>query len=36
NGLEAYHAYTRPQSLIINTSDSDFDWFATVDDLRYS
>lgn len=36
NGLEAYHAYTRPQSLIINTSSQPFDWFATVEDLRYS
>jgi acyl-CoA reductase-like NAD-dependent aldehyde dehydrogenase len=36
NGLESYHSYTRPQSLIVNTADSTFDWFATVDDLRYS
>jgi NAD-dependent aldehyde dehydrogenases len=36
NGLEAYHAYTRPKSLIINTSESDFDWFATSDEVRYS
>ena len=36
NGLDAYHACTRRQSLIINTSDSPFDWFATADDLRYS
>lgn len=36
NGLEAYHAYTRPQSIVINTSPQPFDWFATVDDLRYS
>ncbi|PFG39037.1 acyl-CoA reductase-like NAD-dependent aldehyde dehydrogenase [Georgenia soli] len=36
NGLEAYHAYTRPQSVIVNTSSQPFDWFATVEDLRYS
>jgi len=36
NGLDAYHGYTRPQSLIINASEAPFDWFATVDDLRYS
>jgi phenylacetaldehyde dehydrogenase len=36
NGLEAFHAYTQPQSLIINKSDANFDWFATVDDQRYS
>jgi acyl-CoA reductase-like NAD-dependent aldehyde dehydrogenase len=36
NGLDAFHAYTRPQSLIINSSDAEFDWFATVEDLRYS
>jgi len=36
NGLEAFHAYTRPQSVIVNSSDAPFDWFGTVDDLRYS
>lgn len=36
NGLEAYRSYTRQQSLIINATDKDFDWFSTVDDLRYS
>jgi acyl-CoA reductase-like NAD-dependent aldehyde dehydrogenase len=36
NGLEAFHAYTRPQSLILNTGESSSDWFATTDDLRYS
>jgi len=36
NGLEAYRSYTRQQSLIINASDAPFDWFGTVDDLRYS
>lgn len=28
--------YTRPQSLIINTAGDSFDWFATIEDLRYS
>jgi phenylacetaldehyde dehydrogenase len=36
NGLDAYRAYTRQQSLVINSADEPFDWFATVDDLRYS
>ena len=36
NGLEAYRSYTRQQSIILNTSSIPFDWFATVDDLRYS
>lgn len=36
NGIEAYRAYTRQQSLIINASDASFDWFSTVEDLRYS
>lgn len=36
NGLEAFRAYTRQQSLIINACDAPFDWFATVEDLRYS
>lgn len=36
NGLEAYRGYTRPQSIVINTSDAPFDWFATADELRYS
>lgn len=36
NGIEAFHAYTRQQSLVINTSDAEFDWFGTVEDLRYS
>lgn len=36
NGLESFEAYTRPQSIIINTSDAPFDWFGTVEDLRYS
>jgi phenylacetaldehyde dehydrogenase len=36
NGLDAFRAYTRPQSLIINSTDTEFDWFGTVDDLRYS
>jgi phenylacetaldehyde dehydrogenase len=36
NGLEAFHGYTRPRSVIINTSATPFDWFATTADLRYS
>lgn len=36
NGLEAFHAYTRPRSVVINTSATPFDWFATTADLRYS
>lgn len=36
NGLDAYRSYTHQQSLIINSSDSPFDWFASVEDLRYS
>lgn len=36
NGLDAYRAYTHQQSLIINSSASPFDWFASVEDMRYS
>lgn len=36
NGLEAFHAYTRPRSIVINTGSTPFDWFATTADLRYS
>jgi len=36
NGLDAYRGYTQQQSLIINTADEKFDWFATSDDVRYS
>lgn len=36
NGLDAYRGYTRPQSIVINTSDAPFDWFASADELRYS
>ncbi|MDQ1583321.1 MAG: hypothetical protein QOF36_1375 [Microbacteriaceae bacterium] len=36
NGLDAYRAYTQAQSVIINTADKPFDWFGTVEDLRYS
>jgi phenylacetaldehyde dehydrogenase len=36
NGHEAYQAYTRPQSVIVNTAQQPFDWFATVEDVRYS
>jgi acyl-CoA reductase-like NAD-dependent aldehyde dehydrogenase len=36
NGIEAFRDYTRQQSLVINASGADFDWFGTVEDLRYS
>ena len=36
NGIEAFDAYTRPKSLIINSARAGFDWFSTVDELRYS
>jgi phenylacetaldehyde dehydrogenase len=36
NGLEAFSAYTKPKSLIINSSQAEFDWFGSADDLRYS
>jgi phenylacetaldehyde dehydrogenase len=36
NGLEAYRAYTRQKSTIVNTGAGAFDWFASTGDLRYS
>lgn len=36
NGIEAYRGYSRQRSVIFNTSDDNFDWFGTKDDLRYS
>jgi phenylacetaldehyde dehydrogenase len=36
NGIEAFRDYTRQQSLVINASNAHFDWFGTVEDLRYS
>jgi len=36
NGLDSYKAYTRQQSLVINSARQSFDWFATDEDLRYS
>ncbi|MCW2655345.1 MAG: aldehyde dehydrogenase [Mycobacterium sp.] len=37
NGIEAFRAYTRQQSLVVNASNAAFDWFGTVDDdVRYS
>lgn len=36
NGLDAFRAYTRQKSLVVNTSDEPFDWYATTQDLRYS
>lgn len=36
NGLEAFHAYTRPKSVVVNIGHGGFDWYATTADLRYS
>jgi phenylacetaldehyde dehydrogenase len=36
NGVDAFRAYTRQQSVVINASNAQFDWFASVEDLRYS
>lgn len=36
NGLDAYRAYTRQKSVVINSSGTPFDWYATTEDLRYS
>jgi acyl-CoA reductase-like NAD-dependent aldehyde dehydrogenase len=36
NGQEAFRAYTRQQSLVINASNASFDWFGTLEDVRYS
>ncbi|MCU1614559.1 MAG: hypothetical protein JWO98_2099 [Frankiales bacterium] len=36
NGLDSYRAYTRQQSVVINSADETFDWFASADELRYS
>jgi phenylacetaldehyde dehydrogenase len=36
NGIEAFRAYTRQQSLIINPAAGEFDWFGTVAERRYS
>jgi len=36
NGLDGYRTYTVPKSIIINTHDEPFDWYATDEDLRYS
>ncbi|MBF8185777.1 aldehyde dehydrogenase family protein [Nonomuraea sp. K274] len=36
NGLDAYRSYTRAQSMIVNTADQPFDWFAGTEELRYS
>ena len=36
NGIEAYRAYTRQKSTIVNTGAGGFDWFASTGDLRYS
>ncbi|GAB2575422.1 aldehyde dehydrogenase family protein [Microlunatus antarcticus] len=36
NGLDAFHAYTRAQSVVVNTQPPGPDWFGTTSDLRYS
>ncbi|MPZ86865.1 MAG: aldehyde dehydrogenase family protein [Nitriliruptorales bacterium] len=36
NGFEAYRSYTQTKSVIVNTSDEFFDWYATDEELRYS
>jgi len=37
NGVVAYQAYTRSQSVVVNTSDEPFDWFAAdAHEKRYS
>lgn len=36
NGVDGYRAYTSPKSVIVNTSDEPFDWFASSEDMRYS
>ena len=38
NGIEAYRAYTRQHSVVVNTAPAraGADWFATTDDVRYS
>jgi acyl-CoA reductase-like NAD-dependent aldehyde dehydrogenase len=36
NGLDAYRTYTRQKSVVINSSGTPFDWYATTQDLRYS
>ena len=36
NGLEGYKSYTAPKSIIINTDDTPFDWYATDEVVRYS
>lgn len=36
NGIEGYKSYTAPKSIIVNTDDTPFDWYATDEDLRYS
>lgn len=36
NGLDAYKSWTRTQSIIVNTSNEHFDWYASRDDVRYA
>src|SRR5699024_181628 len=36
NGIDAYRWYTQQKSVIVNTNDEPFDWFATDEVIRYS
>jgi phenylacetaldehyde dehydrogenase len=36
NGLEAYRSYTQTKSVIVNTRDEPFDWYASDEVIRYS
>ena len=36
NGVDGYKAYTAPKSIIVNTSDEPFDWYASTEEMRYS
>ena len=36
NGLDGYKSYTAPKSIIVNTDDTPFDWYATDEVVRYS
>jgi len=36
NGLDAFRAYTKAQSVVVNTQPPGPDWFGTTSDLRYS
>jgi len=36
NSRDAFHGYTRPQSVLVNISNERFDWYGTTAELRYS